>query len=100
MLKKAGAKEPAPPVTIDAKVLETYAGAYKTDQFPIGIKVFVKEGKLYLQADGQPEFTPKPKSATVFEFAPAQLQVEFDTAAGFTLKQGGMTFKFKKVVAQ
>jgi hypothetical protein len=28
------------------------------------------------------------------------LEVEFDSATSFTLKQGGQTFKFKKAVTQ
>ena len=32
LLKKAGAHEPPPPVAVDAKVLESYVGTYKTDQ--------------------------------------------------------------------
>jgi len=100
LLKKAGAHEPAPPFTVDPKVLESYAGTYKTDQLPFDLKVFVKEGKLYLQGTGQPEFAPKPKSPTSFEFSQFGLQVDFDSAASFTLKQGGREFKFKKAVAQ
>ena len=100
LLKKAGAREPAPPATVDAAVLESYTGAYKSEQVPLEIKVFVKEGKLYIQAVGQPEFAPKPESATRFGFAPAQLEIEFDSAASFTLKQGGGAMKFKKVVTQ
>jgi len=100
VLKKSGAHEPAPAVQIDPKLLESYAGTYKTEQFPIDIKVFVKEGKLYMQGTGQPEFAPKPKSPTAFEFAPAQLQIEFDSASSFTLKQGSMNLKFRKAVSQ
>jgi hypothetical protein len=100
LLKKAGAQEPAPDVPVESKVLESYAGAYKSEQIPLDIKVFVKEGKLYMQPMGQPEFAPKAKSATTFEFAPAQLQVEFDSASSFTLKQGGTSFRFKKAVTQ
>jgi hypothetical protein len=98
LLKGAGAEPPAPPVPVDAKLLESYAGTFKNDQFPFDIKVSVKEGRLYMQASGQPEFAPKAKSATVFEFAPARLEVEFDSADSFTLKQSAMTIKFKKVV--
>jgi len=97
LLKKAGEQPPAPPMQVDAKVLESYAGVYKSEQLPLDIKVFVKEGKLYLQATGQPEFAPKAKSPTVFEFAPFRLAVEFDSASSFTLKQGG-DYRFKKVV--
>jgi len=100
LLKKAGAHEPAPPLAVDAKVLESYVGTFKTEQFPLDIKVFVKEGKLYMQATGQPEFAPKPKSQTVFVFAPANLEIEFDSATSFALKQGGMDIKFKKAVTQ
>ena len=98
LLKKVGAQPPAPPVQVDAKVLESYAGAYKSEQFPLDIKVFAKDGKLFMQAAGQPEFAPKAKSSTVFEFAPARLEVEFDSASTFTLKQNGMNFKYTKVV--
>jgi ankyrin repeat protein len=100
LLKKAGAHEPAPPFAVDPKVLEAYVGTYKTDQLPFDLKVFIKDGKLYLQATGQPEFAPKPKSPTSFEFSQFGLQVDFDSAASLTMKQGGKDFKFKKAVAQ
>jgi hypothetical protein len=100
LLKKAGAHEPAPAVQVDAKVLESYAGNYKSDQLPFEVKAFVREGKLIFQATGQGEFVPKAKSPTTFELAAAGLVVEFDSDASFTLKQGGGSFKFKKVVAQ
>src|ERR1039457_1382241 len=100
LLKKAGAHEPAPPMAVDAKGLESYVGTFKTEQFPLDIKIFVKEGKLYVQATGQDAFVPKPKSSTVFVFAPANLEIEFDSATSFTLKQGSMNIKFKKAVTQ
>ncbi len=100
LLKKAGAHEPAPPFVVDPKVLESYVGTYKTDQLPFDIKAFIKDGTLFLQATGQPEFAPKPKSPTSFEFSQYQLQVDFESATSFTLKQGGREFKFKKAVAQ
>jgi len=100
LLKKAGAHDPAPPVVVDAAVLESYSGNYKTEQIPLEIKVFVKEGQLYLQATGQPEFAPKALSATRFAFSRAQLEVEFDSADSFTLKQGAGNFKFKKAVTK
>jgi len=87
LLKTAGAHEPPPPVVVDAKVLESYVGTFKTEAIPLDIKVFVKEGKLYLQATGQPEFAPKPKSPTVFAMAAYNLEVEFDSANTFTLNR-------------
>jgi len=100
LLKKAGAHEPAPAVTIDPAALASYVGNFKSDSIPLEIKVFVKDGKLFLQATGQPEFAPKAKSPTVFEMAAYNLTVEFESANAFTLKQGGQTFKFKKAVTQ
>ena len=100
VLKEAGAHEPAPPVAVEAVVLESYAGSYKSEQLPVEVKVFVKEGKLYLQGVGQPEFATKALSPTRFAYAPAQIEIEFDAADSFTLKQGGGTFKFKKGAAK
>jgi len=98
LLKKAGAHEPPPPVVVEAKVLESYVGTYRSEQLPFDIKLFVKEGKLYMQATGQPEFAPKAKSATVFEYPPYHLKFEFDSASSFISKQGESSIKFKKVV--
>ena len=100
LLKKAGAHDPAPPVVVDAAVLASYAGNYKSDQIPVEVNVFAKEGRLYLQAVGQPELATKALSATRFAFAPAQIEIEFDAPDSFTLKQGGGAFKFKKGVAK
>jgi hypothetical protein len=98
LLKKAGAREPAPPVTVDSKTLESYAGTYKSGDIPLDIKESVKEAKLYLQASGQPEFPVKAMSPTQFECAQAGIVVEFDSASSFTLKQGGRSYQFKKTV--
>ena len=46
LLKKAGAQEPAPPVSVDPKILESYTGTYRSDQLSIELKVYVKDGKL------------------------------------------------------
>jgi hypothetical protein len=100
LLKKAGAHDPAPPVTVDAAVLASYGGNYKSEQIPIEIKVFVKDGRLFAQAAGQPELATKAVSATRFVFAPAQIELEFDGADGLTLKQAGQTLKFKKAVSK
>jgi D-alanyl-D-alanine carboxypeptidase len=100
LLQKAGAQPPAPAIQVDPKMLESYVGVYKSEQLPFDIKVFIKEGKLYLQGTGQPEFAPKAKSPKVFEFAPARIEVEFDSAGSFALKQGGTNYQFKKAVTQ
>lgn len=96
MLKKAGANDPAPAAVVEAAVLDSYTGTYKSDEIPLDIKVSNREGRLYLQATGQPELATKALSATRFAFAPARLEIEFTAADAFTLRQGGGTFKFKK----
>jgi hypothetical protein len=98
LLKKAGAREPAPALKVDVKVLESYAGTYKSSGIPLDIKAFVRDGTLYMQATGQSEFPLRPKSPTLFEFTPAQVVVEFDSPSSFTIKQGGGSFNFKKEV--
>jgi hypothetical protein len=100
LLKKAGAHEPAPGVTVDPAVLGSYAGTYHSEQIPIEIKASAKEGTLYFQAAGQNEFATKALSPTRFAFAPAQIEIEFDGPDSFTLKQGGGSFKFKKGAAK
>ena len=90
--------ESAPAVAVDVKTLESYAGTYKSEQIPLDIKAFVRDGKLFMQATGQSEFGLKATSATRFEFAQAGIVVEFDSASSFTLKQGGASSRFKKAV--
>jgi len=98
VLEKPGAGDSTPAFVPDPKTLAAYAGVYKSEQLPIEITAFVKDGKLYMQGAGQAEFPLKAKSATQFEFPAAQIQIEFDSPASFTLKQGGRTSQFKKVV--
>jgi len=98
VLKKAGAQEPAPAFRTDPRVLESYAGNYRSDNFPLTIKVFVKDGSLFMQAAGQSEFPLKARSATQFEFKAAGVEVGFASDGSFTLKQGPGSYLFKKVV--
>ena len=83
-------------VAVDPKVLESYAGTYQSEQVPLRIKASVTDGKLYLQATDQPEFPLQPSGAARFEFPPAGVVIEFDSASSFTLKQGGRSIRFQK----
>ena len=91
---------PKPTVAVDPKVLESYSGTYKSDQIALEIKAFVRDGKLFLQATGQSEIAFQAVSATQFEFARAGIVVEFDSSSSFTLKQRGVSSRFKKVVPE
>jgi len=92
--------ETAPAVAVDVKILESYAGTYKSEQVPLEIKASVKDAKLFLQATGQQGFSLKATSPTHFEFAEAGIAVDFDSSSSFTLKQGGNNLRFKKAVTQ
>jgi hypothetical protein len=97
VLKKAGAREPAPAFTTDPKVLASYAGDYKSDTFPLAIKIFTRDGNLFMQAAGQGEFPLEARSATEFEFNAARVQVRFASDVSFTLTPGAGSYLFKKV---
>jgi uncharacterized protein YciI len=98
VLKKAGAQEPEPEYKTDPKLLEGYAGNYRSDNFPLAIKVFVKDGSLFMQAAGQSEFPLKARTATQFDFKAAGVQVGFAPDGSFTLRQGPGSYLFKKVM--
>jgi uncharacterized protein YciI len=97
VLKKAGAQEPVPAFKTDPKVLEGYAGNYKSDNIPLAITVFVKDGGLFMQGAGQGALPLTARSATEFEFKAAGVQVVFAADGSFTLKQGPGSYLFKKV---
>lgn len=85
-------------MAVDVKTLESYSGTYKSEQAPLEVKAFVKDGKLFLQATGQPELGLKATSATHFEFAAAGIAVDFESPSSFTLRQGGRNIRFQKAV--
>lgn len=98
LLKKAGAT--AAEVNVDPEVLKSYAGVYKNEQ--IGELTFeVKEGKLAGRLAGQGPFTTLPQNKTTFAIVEVDATITFNTegekVTGFTLKQSGATFVFKRV---
>src|SRR5262245_25085831 len=98
LLKKAGAV--APEVSLDPETLKSYAGVYKHEQ--IGeVTISIKDGKLFGQITGQGQFTTSPINKTTFAIVEVEATVAFnvegDKVTGFTLKQGGGTFPFKRV---
>lgn len=84
-------------VVLDSKDLERFVGTYASTQIPIKISVFLQEGSLYAQAEGQSSFPLTPLSATRFEFKPANVIIEFsEDLKGMRLKQSGAEFSFTK----
>ena len=98
MLKKAGAQ--APP-DIDAATLQSYAGKYKADPGP-EFSVTVKEGKLFVTAQGQTipmMATDKTTFRPVeFEGISITFNVEGGNVTGMAFKQGANTTQLKRVV--
>lgn len=98
LLKKAGAT--AVEVSVDPEILKSYAGAYKNEQ--IGeLVVEVTDGKLRGKLTGQNWFTTTAQNKNTFSIVEVEATLTFesegDKVTGFTLKQSGSTFVFKRV---
>lgn len=89
------------PVKADESILNSYAGKYRTEKEP-DITVSIKNGHLYMQAEGQSLFEILPATETKFYSKGAPLEVDFikavdGTTAGLTLKEGGMEWQLQIV---
>jgi ankyrin repeat protein len=98
LLKKAGAV--VVEVNVDPAILKNFAGAYKNEQ--IGeLTVEVRNGKLAGKLIGQDWFTTSAVNNTTFAIVEVEATITFNTegdkVTGFTLKQGGGNFLFKRV---
>lgn len=101
MLKAAGAKPgPKAEFKVDPDTMKSYLGSYKNEQ--VGeIVIQMKEDHLTLTIAGQPTYTLGAFDKTTFRLAEVEgvqikFKVEADKVTGFTLKQSGLTFEFKK----
>ncbi|MEK6324932.1 MAG: ankyrin repeat domain-containing protein [Acidobacteriota bacterium] len=98
LLKKAGAV--VAEVSVDPEILKSYAGLYKNEQ--VGeLTVEVKDGKLRGKLVGQDWFTTSAQNKNTFSIIEVEATITFDSevdkVTGFTLKQSGATFVFKRV---
>ena len=88
-------------ITVDAKSLEQFVGAYAlSPEFKVTLRA--RDGKLFAQATGQGEFELFAKSATVFFARITPLEVAFEEikdgkAQQFQLTQGGSTRPAQRV---
>jgi ankyrin repeat protein len=99
MLKKAGAQ---PPLQVDAAVLQSYTGQYKSETGPQQATITVKEGKLYVAG-----FTREPQplmaidNTTFRPIAFGGLSFTFNVEAGkvvsVTFKQGANSNVMKRI---
>lgn len=84
-------------ITLKSADLDKFLGNYSSAQMPLKITVTKNDNILMAQATGQNAFALAAVTPTQFEFKTAGIVMEFSaTGDGFTLKQGGGTFKFVK----
>ncbi|MCT2561559.1 serine hydrolase domain-containing protein [Chryseobacterium herbae] len=84
-------------VSVAAEILKKYEGLYKTEGFPLDIKIFQEEGKLMGQATGQGAFPLEAVSETEFKFEMGGVKMKFNAEKGtMDFSQGANNFTFKK----
>ena len=77
--------------------LQNFEGEYKSETFPLDVKVFIENSILMGQATGQGSFPLTAIGESEFIFKPAGINMKFDTSKGsMTLSQGGLVNEFKR----
>lgn len=77
-------------IHVDEEDLEQYVGTYSSSKIPLKIDIFVKEGRLFGQGTGQPEFAMEAYDLHKFRYEAAQVKIEFKPKDNqFILFQGG-----------
>lgn len=77
--------------------LKQYVGDYSSKDIPLGIKIFIKNGGLFGQGTGQPEFPLEYVEKDKFKFDNAGLKMTFfPEKEEMQLEQGGGKFLFNK----
>jgi len=77
--------------------LKQYIGDYSSKDIPLGIKVFIKNGGLFGQGTGQPEFPLEYVEQNLFKFDNAGLKMTFfPEKEEMQLEQGGGKFLFNR----
>jgi len=84
-------------IIVSEDELKKYEGTYSSSKLPIKIKIFVKDGKLFGQGTGQPEFSMEAYDLHKFRYEAAQIKIEFKPEDNqFILFQGGGEFVLTK----
>jgi hypothetical protein len=77
--------------------LKQYVGDYSSKDIPLGLKIFIKNGGLFGQGTGQPEFPLEYVEKDQFKFDNAGLKMTFfPEKAEMQLEQGGGKFLFNR----
>ncbi|UMQ41860.1 beta-lactamase family protein [Chryseobacterium sp. Y16C] len=84
-------------IKISETELKQYVGDYSSKDIPLGIKIFIKNGGLFGQGTGQPEFPLEYVEKDQFKFDNAGLKMTFfPEKTEMQLEQGGGKFLFNK----
>jgi CubicO group peptidase (beta-lactamase class C family) len=81
--------------TLNPEKIKDYAGTYASKDIALKVTIFEKNGALYGQATGQPEFPLTYADEDLFYFQAGNIEMEFSTNS-FVLKQGRNKFNFMK----
>ena len=77
--------------------LEKYPGDYSSKDIPLGLKILIKNDKLYAQGTGQPEFELEYVEKNQFKFDTGGLNITFIPEKGqLKLTQHGKTYLFDR----
>lgn len=81
--------------TLNPEKIKDYVGNYASKNINLKVTIFDKNGELFAQATGQPEFPLTYASEDVFYFELGNIEIEFSKDS-FVLKQGRNKFNFTK----
>ena len=81
--------------TLNPEKIKDYVGTYASKDITLKVTIFEKNGELYAQATGQPEFPLTYASEDLFYFQAGGIEMDF-SKEGFVLKQGQKKFNYKK----
>lgn len=80
---------------INPEKIKAISGVYSSEDIPLKITIFEKDGELLAQATGQSSFPLTQKNENTFVFQAARIEIEFGENS-FILHQGGQKFNFIK----
>lgn len=80
---------------INPETIKAISGTYSSNDLPLKISIFEKNGELLAQATGQSSFPLTQKDEKTFIFPPARIEIEFGENT-LILKQAGQKFNFNK----
>lgn len=84
-------------VDLSLEELNLYTGTYSADNFPLDIKIFIKNEMLYTQASGQPEFPLEALGDHTFQLESAGAELTFIPEEDkLILEQMGRRFDLEK----